>query len=70
VIVCGDVGVLSVTVMVAESGPPVVGAKRTPIRHCAPGARVPPTVPPAGPLQVFEVSKDEAFVPPSVMLWK
>jgi hypothetical protein len=60
--ICGDVGVLSVTVMVAESGPVACGTKRAPMRHSAPGARV--------ALQVFEVTNEEAFVPPSVMLPK
>jgi len=59
VMVCGDVPVLSVRVIVAESGPVTCGAIRTPILHVAPAARL--------GKHVFEVGNEEEFVPLSAI---
>jgi hypothetical protein len=68
--VCGELVEFSVTVMVAASGPVVVGAKRTPIMQREWGPRLPPNPPPAAPSHVFEVTNELVLVPPSVMVLK
>ena len=70
VMVWGESAALSVRVMDAVSGPTALGAKRAPMRHWAPGARLPPKPFPVGPLQVLDVKNEDALVPPSVMVLK
>jgi hypothetical protein len=56
----GELDALSVRVMAAVNVPAVPGAKRTPIVHFAPAARLEP--------QVFEVTNEEVSAPVSLML--
>jgi len=59
-IVCGDPVASSATAIEAVSGPCAAGTKRARIEQLAPAATLVP--------QVFDVRKEEAFVPVMVML--